>query len=373
MKSKCFLVFAIISMVILLSGCQENMQLHERLIVQGIGIDHKDDNYLITMHIFDATKSNKEEEGKTEVISGTGSSVFSALSNINKKTGMSALYSQNLIVVVGSEAAKSGMGNIIDFFIRYYEARPSVSIFVSKTTASEVLNCKLSDELISAKDIAELSNVQTLNSSSATCSILKFVSNLKSHDAQAHCMAISVDGDDDNKVVKADGTAVFNRDKLVGYLSEDETRGFLLITDKVKGGTETVKAQDIGDLTYLLKSTSSKVKVDIQDDVPVFDINIDVRADIYEIDNSIYKTLDSDYFEVLQGNLERRLLDLSSQAISSSIIGHNSDVFRFKRYLLKQQTQFYKNHSEEDLLKKSKFNIGIKVTIDNTGQEANPV
>ena len=42
---------------VLFTGCSHITQLHERLVVQGIGVDLVDGQYIVTMQVFDALNS----------------------------------------------------------------------------------------------------------------------------------------------------------------------------------------------------------------------------------------------------------------------------------------------------------------------------
>ena len=42
---------------VLFMGCSHITQLHERLVVQGIGVDLVDGQYIVTMQVFDALNS----------------------------------------------------------------------------------------------------------------------------------------------------------------------------------------------------------------------------------------------------------------------------------------------------------------------------
>lgn len=154
MRAKaCFLLFCFM-LLLFTPGCSQVNQLNERLIVNGIGVDIEDGAYVVTMHVFDAQRASAggEESQDIVVVTGRGRSVIDAFNAITLQSGKEPLFSQNLVLIVGEETAKSGMNNVIDFFIRYYETRPTVELFVAKErTAREVMNCNSDGRLISAK------------------------------------------------------------------------------------------------------------------------------------------------------------------------------------------------------------------------------
>ena len=53
-----------------------------------------------------------------------------------------------------------------------------------------------------------------------------------------------------NRHPEANGIAVFKKDKLLGYLSSEETKYFLMATDEVKGGLLTFSSAGMGPDEY---------------------------------------------------------------------------------------------------------------------------
>ena len=178
MRAKaCFLLFCFM-LLLFTPGCSQVNQLNERLIVNGIGVDIEDGAYVVTMHVFDAQRASAGGQESKEIVeeTGRGRSVKDAFNAITLQSGKEPLLSQNLVLIVGEETAKSGMNNVIDFFIRYYETRPTVELFVAKErTAREVMNCNSDGRLISAKDIENLADSGEINAEQVHSDVLTLV------------------------------------------------------------------------------------------------------------------------------------------------------------------------------------------------------
>ena len=57
---------------VLFTGCSHITQLHERLVVQGIGVDLVDGQYIVTMQVFDALNSGSSGGEEALVVSAQG-------------------------------------------------------------------------------------------------------------------------------------------------------------------------------------------------------------------------------------------------------------------------------------------------------------
>lgn len=360
----------------LLTGCTKTSQLHERLIVQGIGVDLVEGQYVVTMQVFDAVNSGNGEEDEALVVSAQGKSVLDAFTNITLQTGKEPLYSQNMVVIIGEDTAKQGINKVMDFFIRYYEARPEVDIFVVKDTAFKLLRSKGENgKLLKSQDISTLAGSGALNASVVQSTIRQVVSMLQNKTADPHMIALKMTERKDGAVVSVDGTAVFDGDVLTGYLGLEETQGAMMVLGKTVNGTQVLEIPDVGNVTYAVSGIESKIKVSVEDDKPVYDIAVNVTANLFEIDHSIRDKLPADAFDVMQAALEQRVKQLCLQAIKTTVMDYRCDVFHLGNRLWKQQPDYYRRVSDQwkQIMTTSQFRITVKADLKRVGQEVNPL
>ena len=250
---------------VLFMGCSHITQLHERLVVQGIGVDLVDGQYIVTMQVFDALNSGSSGGEEALVVSAQGKSVMDAFTNVTLQTGKEPLYSQNMAVVIGEETAKQGINQVIDFFIRYYEARPEVDIFVVKDTALKLLRSKGENgKLIKAEDLSALAESGELNANAIPSTVRQVVSMLQSDTDDPRILALKLTERGEGFLVSADGTALFQDDKLVGYLDLDETQGAMMLQGKTTNGTQAMSLPDIGNVTYSFQGIDSEVEIKLR-------------------------------------------------------------------------------------------------------------
>ena len=131
MKKK--LSACLLAILLLLSaGC--TTELYDRMLIHAIGVDLLEDGVQVTVRI-----SRPGQEEKEQVVSGVGASVYLALESIKLQTGKIPLYSHNYLVIFGRECCERGLDRVLDFFVRHFESRPSVQLFMAETTAEAVL------------------------------------------------------------------------------------------------------------------------------------------------------------------------------------------------------------------------------------------
>lgn len=363
------ILISIILLSILFTGCSKREQLDERMIIQGVGIDRIDGIFNITIQQFSASGSS-EKEAEAQVVKAKGTSVMEAFLDLSLQTGKDPMYSQNFLIVIGEDTAYNGVNDILDFFIRYYESRPTVRIIIAKGKAEEVLSLKQNDKLVLAKEIDAIASSEILNSKVMLSNLFQFVSSLKNITAEPNASAVSVIDDDGEKVLTADGTAIFNGDKLVGFMDLETTKGALLINNRIKNGTEVIDVDSVGRVTFSLEESKAKVKFGVSDGEPVYNIKIKVNTNIYDIEGDVLGRLPSEAFDIMQKSLEDRIKALAYQAIYKSVYEYGSDVFGFGRIALRSDKKYFKSIENNWVqeMKDSKYNVNVKVKICNTGQ-----
>ena len=97
-------------LVFLAASSRNYIELHERLIIQGLGIDRTEQGYKVSVQSLKTT-----EEEKIELLVTEGDTVYDALNNLSLQIGKVPLYTHNIMVVIGRSAAEHGLDDVLDF------------------------------------------------------------------------------------------------------------------------------------------------------------------------------------------------------------------------------------------------------------------
>ena len=158
----CLLIFGV-------CGCWNYKELDDYSIITGIAIDKSDDEYEATVLISNASKSSGESpdssESKSIVYSGKGNSIFKALKDLSLISPKELYLDHFSILIISEEVASEGVYNVVDFFLRYPNARKDFSVAIAK-------DCK-------AKDTLKIITPLTDFPSQSIADNLKFSTNLQ--------------------------------------------------------------------------------------------------------------------------------------------------------------------------------------------------
>lgn len=300
-----FSILLIMILCSLLSGCWNYQGLNKISIVSGVAIDKNADNhnYQLTIEVFDLSGSGKEGGSKSQIVEAEGATIYDAVRNAKKRLTKKLYFSDMQLVVISNQIAREeGIQPLLDWFMRNEKPRETFSTVISQEkTAKEILTASGVDHKIVAEEIEKiLDGDNKTTASTKNIDTYKAVNILQGKEGAALVLpAVHCTSNQDKKVVEVNGCAIFKGDRLLGYLSPEETRYYLFAVDEIEGGILTFpfneKNQDTQDnltfeifknktkKSYVYDGNRLKVYFDIKTTVALGEVGIDI--DVSKKDN----------------------------------------------------------------------------------------
>lgn len=348
-----------------LQGCSYQVQLSQRLLIQGISIDRQGDGYRATMQV---TQMDNQEENLVSVMQGEGDSAMDALNAVTLSNGKRPLYSHSLILILGRDCAERGLSDVMDFFIRYPESHPTVNVLMADGRAEEILSTKQEDgKYVQARDIAEITKGGKYNGETVQMEMLDVINQLHGEGSSPYLPIVKRE----QESIVSSGTVVFSGDHPTVDLDKSKTRGLLLLTGKLRNGTEVIESKEIGRTTMELEESSTKITPQVEGKKLRFSIEVKCGATIGAADMPSGKTLDNTMYQKLGKLLEEKLRQDCMDAITTCIMEHHSDVFNFGRRLYQSEPEYWKQHAAnwKDEMALAEYDVQVQVQLRRGGQE----
>lgn len=257
----------------MLTGCWNRRELNTLAIVQALGIDRtKDDQICVSAQIL---KPSQLKGASTQgnkgiwVVSGIGETVFDAVRNASLKGDRKLFFPHNKVIILGEDTAKAGIQPLLDFLGRDHELRKLAYVFIARGDAKDILLGEHEQEKIPGKAIEGLAKTSNINSRVPKRNLKDLIETLNSKTSSSVLPSIKVQEKNENgtlkQVVTLDQTAVFKKDKLIGWLNPTETRGLLWILGEIKSGIIVVKSpkEETKNVSLEIIKASSKITPDI--------------------------------------------------------------------------------------------------------------
>lgn len=321
------------------AGCWNRRELDTLAVVQGVGIDRakEDGKISLTAQILKPAEVKPPSGGQGSskgvwTLSTTGYTVFDAFRNATMQANRKLYLPFVEAIVIGEEMARSGVAPLIDFFARDHETRRLSLFLIAKGEAKDILEAEHEQERIPAAAIEGLVRASSATSMAAEVDLHEFMKMLasKTTDPVASRIEIiaakelekkakeSAQGEkgkegSPKKRVRVTGAAVFQKDKLVGWLNRPETRGLNWILGKVKSGIIVVKSpKDENQYAALeITSASSKITPEIRNGRVHITVKVEAEGNLGEemsdVDPTrleIWESLQRRQAEVIRNEME---------------------------------------------------------------------
>lgn len=331
--TKCKKALALVLGVLLLlplQGCGYR-ELYERLLIHGIGVDAAEDGFVVTVR----SSLSPEDEGE-EYFRCEGRSVLEALTNLSLSTGREPFYSHNYLVVFGQECAAQGLDKCLDFFVRYYNTRPAVQMYMAEGKAEDILSFEKDGKLLKMSQLQQLADSGRTNGKAVGAEILDFVNGVK-REGSSPVLPVLRAGE---AGVEAASTAYFEGYKLKGTLSLQQTRGYMAAKNLLEKG-EAVVSGGFGAVTLSLSGSKGRIGVGLQDGQPVFTIRVEAQADVSAVSGGrgqlpadAYPEIERAAAELLQGEVV--------SALTQSVQEDHCDIFGFGNLLYQNYPGYWR-------------------------------
>lgn len=377
MKSR-KLLFALISVILCVSltGCvNKDSEIKSRLIVQGIGVDKTDDNkYRLSLQVFNTAVSGGQDSGVsgnvTEIYTVDGDSVADAMRNATLITGKRPLYSHNWVIVISEAAAKDGIYSALDFFVRDYGMRSTVSLVLSSSSAEDIIRSSCGGSSIPAREIAYSMDTHKYNAKTVNVDLYNAVNLLNDPYTELYLPVVRRNKDESSKTdeVVVDGLAVFKGQYMSAKLPPDKIRGFLFVNNKIESGALVMKTQEFGCVTLEIIKNKTKISTEVKNGAANFNVLINCVCDISEIERS-NTDLNKKSFKLMEAEASRQIKKESQTVINHCVRDLNCDVFRLGDRFLNESPDIFRKLNKEQWLLKSTFNVSVNVEIRRIGQK----
>lgn len=386
MKRIIFLLLLILKLAILLTSCWSSNEINEISIASALGIDKSEKGYLVTVQLINPGEiAEKSTSTRTPVTTYriSGETIFEALRRLTLETPRKIYLSHLRLLVFGEEFAKDGIGKTLDFLSRDHEMRADYYIVIAKNTkATKLLDVLTPVEKTPAnKMYSSLEMSEKEWASTYHIQLDELINNLISEGQHPVLTGIIIEGDpaagyDIRNVEKVDSPATihigyiggFKKDRLIGWLDEDESIGYNYIMDHVTSTIVTLPCSKDGKLSVELIRAKAEVKASVESGKPKINIEVWAEGNVGEVEcdidlsrtKNIY-TLETNIGEKIKSNMESAVKK-AQKDLKSDIFGFGEAIHRANPIVWKELKKDWDNEFE-----RLEVNIKVKVKIRRLG------
>lgn len=349
MSRKKTMLFTILLIVTLLSGCSNYNEPERMLYIYGIGIDYEDNLYHVYAKVINFASVAKSEqpsvdEKQSQVGHASGKTVNDAIFNLYHTLDERLFWGHLTYIIFTEEALKNErLNTVIEMVTRYRETRYQIWLYSTEDSVKDILLTvpiinkstvlsKLGDPMnsFSQESFIEPVNIRTtiigLNEPGYEV-VLPTVSVINTWE--------SIDGKD--STAELIGFGVVSRDTFKGFITGEKANGLKWMNNKSK---RTAISMDIdtGDdensVTVVCEKINVHVEPIVEGDSVSFDIEVKMNV-----------TLSSIHGKVTTEQIQKQLKEEIKQEIMvtyEEALKKDSDIYRLSEYLYRKNVKVWK-------------------------------
>lgn len=349
---KVLLIILVLNIVnaFMLTSCWNYREADNLTLARGFAVDMTEEGkFFISVETADMHKAGTEGQGKSAIIESEGETMFDAVRNAVLLNVPRLYWGHSTAVFISQQIAEEGVMKIMDFLTRDAETRLDAHPVIYKgETAREIFEAKpLTAELVS-EELREMLHAHENTSKTLHIRIFQFIERLENEGVSAVMPAVCLTEIKGEKTLKLCGTAVFKKDKLVGFLDEDDTKYFSFVIDEVKGGLLVVNigSEDEGGKVSLeILKSNTKLKAKYKENKISIEIKIKVRTAMNEIEVMDFPINEKEIENIEMAAEEQLKKDIEN--LIKKVQDINSDIFGFGRTVKRQLPKVWKEKGKD--------------------------
>jgi spore germination protein KC len=267
LKQKLLITIVIVFNIFFSSGCWNYREVNRMAIIGGMAID-KDESlseYKLTIEVM---KSVPGETGggkvESDIYEVRGKTIFEAVRNFILKVGRKTYWAHAKAVIIDKNIVEKDIVPVLDWLYRDSEVRRDIYILITKGhTAGELLRADTGLDDTTSFHIFSIVQSYKFVYKYPETELWEVVEAI-SHKEKSILIPIVQLAEGERKPSEVRGSAIFNGDKIIGYLSEEDTRNVMWLNGELKKGLFTVKNIDDtnNDITFEVFTNKVKPKVE---------------------------------------------------------------------------------------------------------------
>jgi len=358
----------VIMVSLLLSGCWSSKEIEDLGLIVGTSLDLETGaisseeqrearyanrelltvtNQLVTSETtVTGTKDGTPHQKAYKNVSETGDAVLPTLRNMLLKSDKHSFAEHSKVTIIGEDLASAiNLQQLLDFFLRELEIRPSGLLLVAQGRASQTLETNEPTKIPAFQLVEMMSGHERTTKILPPMTIAKLEGKLYSDSSFLLQNVIAEDGE-----VKFVGAAVIDgkTKKLRGFLNESDLEGITWITGEGKGGLVKAFDEKSGSpIVYEILSMNSKIIPNVEEDRISFTIKIKSEGRIAEHWVLSDKTFNNEFLKKAEKIIEKEIERLVMKTLEKIQQEYQTDVAGFGNRMRIDYPKVWKNAKKD--------------------------
>ena len=378
-------IILIILPILLLTGCQNYRELNDLAIATAIEVDKIDNEFHLLVQVANPKNQNDASSANQPqfvIYESKGKTLQEAFRNIVEESSRKIYGMHVQLLVITENIAKDDLQSMLDFFFRNVEIRKEFYVILDTTKDDN----KLLKVLTPVTNLSSQSIMETLETNNKFLGISNLVTfndlmdTFLDDNKELVLPTIYMEGNyeegKNEEILKETDTetkiflgnmAIFKDEKLLGYLTKEESLTVNLLKNEIKDALITQECEKN-------KYTTSEItldKTDIKIDLKKLKVTINLKGSgtlsEYQCKGNLTKEKE---INKINKDLNKYIEKMIKESITSINKKYNSDIYNLKDIIYKQDTNYYnkiKDNYYEEIFNKLTFEVKSNFELQGKG------
>lgn len=360
-------IILVVVVIGLVAGSFAGEDIMGRAIIIGLGVDGSDEGVRVTAEIVSPASSGEQIGTFSKTISANGKSIAAAVTRIAELTGKEASLGRCLVILFGQDYYENNdLSNDINYLIKSDSFKESSAICCVEGSAEDLFNNGAAMSQGVSLVLGEMFNSQAKQTAIVTNSLLDYTLSQRSMIKTGFLNQIRFVPSDNKNTEEPDkpqgyfdlrNVAIFADNKYLCMLTDDEIRGFGLLSKDVIGSSFV---SNTADMQYTVTVNSKDIKLNLQQDNTVkCEISLQgkaVRTDSGEVESLLVAQNKKELPQEVIDDIVRQATD-QINAILDKQREYNFDIVNL------HETFRRRNGSSKELDVLPTADIGVEVAV----------
>lgn len=404
MPKKLVLGLACLLVLLTVGGCWSRREVEDLAIIMVIGLDKVkvkgEDKIRTTLRIVRPGQLGKGGESGggggggnkpvSWIVSSIGETQNEAGRNFAARSPRRTFLAHSQVIIIGEKLAKEGVHEMLDLYLRHKDIRMRNWVIIAKGEALDLITVDPELETLLSEEMSQLIDTSgPIISKGTTLDLKDFALTLLSPGVDPVTGWMEVFTPPENKEIGAEleakpvvksvryhGGAVFQKDKLVGFLGDDHIMGYLYVKGEAKGGIIPFKlpGEKEKNVSYSMVRSSSKIKPVIKGGKITFEIEIESEGDLAEYMETM-GIAKQDIIQEMEKALQSVIKLYAESVLYQAQKKYKADIFGFGAILHRKEPKIWKQVEKDwySIYPDIPVKVTVKAKIRRTGMLAEPL
>ncbi|CAI6043896.1 Ger(x)C family spore germination protein [Cohnella sp. JJ-181] len=387
-----------------LTGCWDRRELNQLGITAATAIDRSGNEWVVTYQVIVPSAmwsgaggggSASSSQSSVHVFTTRGRTIREAVSRANLEFTRELYFSHTDVLVVGKEAAQQGISEVLDLYLRSFDARETVLLTVTDGVGAQILRQFVPPERLPGTAIAAI-----LTTDQETAGLMPAVSVFdlaKSMYSDAGAILVpeigirraDVGDADDLEGVDAFKTTVvptklrllrlgvFKGTRLVGWIGQSESYGIDWLNNRIKQSTITFPCpgakSSAEQAAFQVRAAKTRVAAVKSGDAFQMSVKVKTKGTLSE-SACVKRLADPDMIAAMERQIEKVIQEKIRSGWNASQRLH-ADLAGFADRIHRKYPQAWRQLKGDwdQRLEQVELNVHVRATVENPGMLTNTV